>query len=158
MTLYENPSDTMKEGWLIQRVQAWMQRQISPKIVCAQTSSRISYDFSISIGTSGDYIGIGEVKSRQYTRRFFEENGWVMEDQRINSLQQLMPQGGMFMLVLHTSDDWMFAVSNKKLLPARPNLKACEPKHMTDDHGKKATDKTGFIIPFELLTSIPEQP
>ncbi len=151
MPIYEDSEDREKQSEAIAIVREFLSHRI---IIETPERFRINHDFTIH-DQQHFKTGAGEVKCRRYTADFFRKNPWIFEVERINSLYNSCEKLGiMVMLVLYTKDKVVFWVALKDILKVWDSLEAAPDYMMTDNHGKKIADKTGILIPPEMLHEI----
>lgn len=141
--MYETLSDIGKELAALSAIAEYLGKD------CTKTAQFSHDDFVIE-----DDWGCGEIKCRTYDTLFFKKHGWVMDNVRIRNLRERGYPDERVILGLMTLDNDVFIVSLEKLKRNKKQLKPAPQKCMKDDHGRKQSDRKGFIIPFNLLTKV----
>jgi hypothetical protein len=112
------------------------------------------HDAEIFLGDT--MIAVGEIKCRKYSFSYMaEHDGWLLEVERLSRLKQVFYKNGIEVyMVLRTSDPRFFFITMSQLMLGRCKLKKVEGHMMTDDHGKRKCDKSGLLVPVDLLVEM----
>ena len=154
MPIYENNEDRKRQSEAVKIIR---KRMPSRKVVETPEIFRINHDFVI-LNHLNLKVGIGEIKCRNYPAEFFKTNPWLFEIERIRSLYHAGEKVGFkVMLVLYTKDNLVYWVALKTLLENWGSLENAPDYMMKNDHGDQPADKSGILIPFELLNLIEDE-
>jgi len=118
-----------------------------------------SHDYEFVVN-DGLIMGVTEIKCRQndYDEKFFRRRGWLIENRRIESLRSAWSSIGAFVMFgLLTADEEPYVISMQKLEVNLHKLKRAGSWMLKDDHGRRPTNKTGMIVPLNMMTYIGER-
>ena len=157
---YENADDRAKESFVALAIQQHLERlPVGRPEVSRTTTGFTSHDLDVYV--SGMYVGVVEVKSRNYPTSFFEENGWAFEVERLSALRSEFFNQSFgdwvkeVCLALLTEDLDIFLISIRTLVDHWDELMPAPEGFAKDNHGESdRADKSGVIIPLSLMTKI----
>lgn len=117
------------------------------------------HDFEFHALDGRGIVGVAEAKCRsgKYTEAYFEKEGLLVERERYEGLMSAWGDlGALVILVLLTADEKVYMISFNKLTPLIPDLEVAGSYMLKDDHGKRPTNKGGWILPLEYMTYVGE--
>lgn len=156
---YETPEDRARQArlkpwleWLLIDANGW---PITVKETARFPAESHDFEFHSDKGV----VGVAEAKCRKgkYTEAYFKREGLLVERERFEALKGAwFDIGALVLLVLMTADNKIYVISFNELEPLIPKLRLVGSWMLKDDHGRKKTDKSGYILPLKHMTYLGE--